>query len=800
MKKLCGLLLFCIFIMNMVYSQDENRVKKGKEWIISGKVIDALTGEPLEYATVSVLKKENDKLITGQITSVKGTYNLIVAESDFYLKLEFLGYKTLFVRSINYNKSRIEIPIIKLNPDQEILQEVEIRAEKSQTVFKLDRREFNVGKDISNSGGSALEVLNNVPSVEVSLEGAVSLRGNSNVKILLNGKPSVLTSGTNNALGSITAEMIDKIEVVTNPSAKYDAEGTSGIINVVLKKDKRKGINGAATVNLGDPQNHSFGLSLSRRTEKQTLVSQIGGGIRKFPSTSKTILENKQTSDVVRFTSDGEAEKQEKFMNITLGADYYFNPLNVLTVSGHFGYEFENESSDIFYNNSLNLNSNKAFSSLRKESVKGVNPKYQYELAYKKSYKGNKDRSLIMSLTGSYFGKDRTSTYDNLDSDLGVLSRERILNDFSETQHVFQTDYTYPFNDVFKLELGGKYDLSFLTNNYQFEDEKSNSWVKNVLKSNVFDYQEGVLGLYSTFSAEYGRWGIIGGVRFENSSRATELKETDERKTVNYYDFFPTLHTSFKLAENSSLQLGYSKRIFRPHLFELNPFFSYRDSQNITIGNPDLKPEYTDSFELTTINNFNNASFNASVYYRNTTNVMTDYVTVLNNQTITKPENIGKSENLGFELNSKLDLVKWFNVLLDLNYVISKRNGFNEGKEFNFNYNYWTSRLTSKFKFPFDIDAEVRLRYRSKTKQIQGVRKANYVVDFGIKKKLFKGRAVVNFGVRNLLNSSKYVFESDLPDFYRYEENVRGRRQIVLGFSYSFGKGEAMQYSGFKQF
>jgi len=234
----------------------------GQELIkISGKVTDASSGAPLEYATVSAYSRSDDSLLTGVVTDGEGNFGLEVQQREFYLKVSYLGYLELTFKEFEITANALNVGVLKVQPNHQMLDELVVTGEKSVTTFQLDKRVFNVGKDLGSAGGNAFDVLTNVPSVDVNIEGEVSLRGNTNVQILINGKPSVITSG--NALGTISADMIEKVEVITNPSAKYDSEGTTGIINIVLKKGDMKGLNGSITANTGLPNNHSFGLSLN---------------------------------------------------------------------------------------------------------------------------------------------------------------------------------------------------------------------------------------------------------------------------------------------------------------------------------------------------------------------------------------------------------------------------------------------------------------------------------------------------------------------------------------------------------
>ena len=348
--------------------------------------------------------------------------------------------------------------------------------------------------DLSSTGASALEVLNNVPSVNVNIEGQISLRGSSGVQILINGKPSVLASEEGNALGTITADMLDKIEVITNPSAKYDAEGTSGIINIVLKKEEKKGINGSVTVNTGYPNNHSLGLSLNRRTEKFNLFTQLGVGHRTFPSVNETINRNLQTNTEV--TSEGTGEKNETFYNLILGTDYHINKYNVLSLTGNFALEQETEFSD---NNFEIIDETGTLSSAwnRAEETKAINPKYQYELQYKKDFRDHKDHDLLFSALGNFFGKDQSSDYFTT-ATVGQarFGDQQISTDFKEAVYTFKLDYTRPFAKFFTLESGAQYVINDVNNDFSVSDLTDGYWIVNPGLTNVFEFNQKVLGVY----------------------------------------------------------------------------------------------------------------------------------------------------------------------------------------------------------------------------------------------------------------------------------------------------------------
>lgn len=412
-------------------------VAQETELEINGILLEEANNQPIPYATIALYNSDSKEIITGTTTDYEGKFKLITTSSNFYIEISFMGFKTKTITQFKQANSKINLGVIKLAEDSESLEEVVVRAEVSKTVFKLDKRVFNIGKDISSAGASALEVLNSVPSVTVNIEGEISLRGSSGVQILINGKPSVLADESSNALGTLTADMIESIEVITNPSAKYEASGTAGILNIILKKEEKKGWNGSVSLNTGTPDNHSIGLSLNRRTEKFNLFTQIGVGYRSLPRDSEAINTNLTDDEVIY--SDGTSYRDETFYNFTLGTDYHINDLNVLTLSGNFAYEVEDQPSETnfrYYDSNNELVSNW----VRKEITEATNPKYQYDFNYKKQFKNNTEHTLQLSALGRFFGKDQSSEFINSTiSGTDTNSNQQTKTDFKQADYTFKS-------------------------------------------------------------------------------------------------------------------------------------------------------------------------------------------------------------------------------------------------------------------------------------------------------------------------------------------------------------------------
>ena len=506
MKKISvQILIACSFLLYAPVAMAQVTIK--------GTVVEESSGQPIAYATVMVGDNETKKPLDGTTTMDDGSFSLETDATDYYIEVSFLGFRTKTFGPPPTQGKSIDLGKVALSEDAEQLQEVVVQGEVSRTEFKLDKRVFNVGKDLSTTGASALEVLNNVPSVNVNIEGRISLRGSQGVQILINGKPSIIASDEGNALGTITADMIEKIEVMTNPSAKYDAEGTSGIINIVLKKEERKGLNGSISVNTGAPDSHSVGVSLNRRTENFNLFTQLGVGLRDMPNDLET--RNVDLINNTTILSNGTEYRNETYYNFVLGTDYHINDNNVLTLSGNFAMEMEDQPSNTSF---VALDSNNAISSEweRTEVTDAKNPKFQYELQYKKDFENHEDHTLLFSGLGNFFGKDQSSEFLNTtisgdDND----SRQQTRTDFKEAIFTFKLDYINPITDELTLETGAQYVMNDVSNDYEVNNFTNGAFVNDPGLTNIFEFDQKVLGLYGTGSYEGKKWGIKGGLRLE---------------------------------------------------------------------------------------------------------------------------------------------------------------------------------------------------------------------------------------------------------------------------------------------
>jgi outer membrane receptor protein involved in Fe transport len=768
-----------------------NTFAQGKMY--SGSVIDLTSEEPIPYATVVLLSNTTDRPVTGTTTNDLGEFSLRTDSTDIYLRITFMGYEENVIRELNEPGPVLNIGIVSLKSMTQNIGEVQVTAEKSTMEFKLDKRVFNVGSDIGTTGMGALDVLGHVPSVTVDIEGNIKLRGNSGVQILINGKPSVLSDDPSKALGTITADMIESIEVITNPSAKYDASGTSGILNIILKKEENKGFNGSISLNTGIPHNHSIGGTINYRTKKLNLFTQFGAGYRSMPEYSKG--ENKNLINSSSIVSDGTGYRNEYFYNLTLGTDYYINDLNTLTLSGNFAYEVEQQPSE---NNFYIYDGSGALTNQyqRTEVTSALNPKYQYDLQYKKQFKNNKEHTFNISALGRYFGKDQSSDFTNTPI-IGenIFANQQTETKFYQSDQTYKIDYVNPFKNKFTLETGAMYDINDVGNDYAVYNLETIGFVEDSSLTNNFEFNQKVLAGYLTGSYEGSKWGLKLGLRAENTDLITVLTNTNQENNRNYTNLFPSIHTSYKVSNKIQFQAGYSKRIFRPRLWDLNPFFNIRNNFNIRTGNPNLMPEFADSYELTSIFYMKKLTLNSSVYYLYTTDVKETIFSFNDGVTTVRPENVGTNQKIGFEVNWKYVANKWFTANGDFNYGKFNRKGTFETQNFDFSGDQYSAKLTTKFKLKWGLDIEFSGNYESKVKTIQGTTSGFPFADAGLRKRIWKGKGVINFSVRDIFASRIRENYINQATYSVYSFSKRGTF-VTLGFSYSFGKGEAMSYSG----
>jgi len=809
MKKITSLFILLTLLISS-YTINATEIEAPAEPEIKGKIIDMETDGPLEYATVSLFNSQDSTLVTGVITDSKGNFSLKAKPGKYYVVLQFIGYES---KTININlKNNISLGYIVLRPDSALLEEVEVVAEKSTMTMTLDKRVFNVGKDVSSTAGNAIEVLDNIPSVNVDVEGNVSLRGDSGVQILVDGKVSGLAGvSTQDALRSLQADMIEKIEVVTNPSVRYDAEGTAGIINIVLKKDKRKGLNasvdlrGGFPVQWGEkffkedfPFQTGLGASVNYRFKKFNVFANYNFNYRDDISDGYTLTEYyngdydydptiENHDDATQITEQlTYRNRNRKGHNVRGGFDYYFTDNDILTFSTMFRQSKGHNLPSVTYIDNFPFENIQNFSR-RTENWYNDRPMMEYTLSYDK-YFGSKDNSLKASVR--YFNNSDTEwsdivdaeflTQDDMDNDIPSLS----INQHTQTQEnqenlqaTVDFVHRYGFSVV---ELGGKYTGRWINNNMMVTE----NGITLEDYTHDFDYNQQVAALYGSYGREFGRFSGQIGMRYEFTLIDTYLKGTNSGNNQNYHDIFPTGHLNYSLTEVDQIQASYARRIRRPWYGQMAPFHSFNDDRNIRTGNPELKPVYTDSYEFSYLRFWEKGNINFTTYYRHSTDVIRQFTTVIDDISYSRPENFGISDDYGVELVASLDIFKWWNINGSINFFKSNTVGDWNNRHYTTDSYNTFARLVTKFRIKNVCDLQITGRYMGPREEPLGYRDANYWCDFAASRDVFNKNATISLNIRDVFGSRQHGGESWGDNFWQYSESTWSTTSVTLNFNY----------------
>ncbi len=757
---------------------------------ITGQVIDAETGYPLESATVSIYEKSNDKLLGGSLTGPDGRFEAEFSGRQAYAVIEYIGYQYVKVDPIpgiqnTRSGGTIDLGTITISPSALDLEEVEIRAEKSETQFSLDKRVFNVGKDLANRGGSAVDVLDNVPSVTVDIEGQVSLRGSEGVRILIDGK----RSGLGNNLKNIPSNQIDRIEVITNPSARYDAEGIAGIINIILKKDSRSGFNGSFDLNVGYPARAGIGANVNYRKNKINWFAGYGFNKSDRPGEGKQFTQIETESDLFITDQTRDYTRNSTSHTMRFGMDYFFNPKTTLTGSLRYQTSDDDNFSTNMYNDYLNTYPENPISqTIRTDDENEDESELEYSLNFRKEF-SSREHALTIALNYDDELEKESSIFLEHIRPLNQMEEylnQRSENDEAQKEWVAQADYVHPFGKDHKMEFGLKASFRDITNDFLVEEYQDDEWTNLEGLSNNFIYNENILAAYSQYGNKFNKFSFQLGLRVEYGDISTELLQTNEENQRDVTNLFPSIFLNYEFTEQNAMQMSYSRRIRRPHFWHLNPFFTYNDSRNFFVGNPNLDPEYTDSYEVNYLKFWDKATFNAGLFYRHSTGVI-ERIRTIDDQgkTTLQPENLSERDDYGLELSLNYTGLDWLRLDASGNFFRSITDGKNLGESFHNDSYTWTSKFTSRFTFWNGSDLQIRLNYRAPRETTQGEYKSTTTIDVGWSKDfLAKKNLTITLSARDLLNSRKYRYTQTGDGFSVTGEHQWRSRSINLAFNY----------------
>jgi len=749
---------------------------------IRGTVQDS-QAKPLPGAAVVLWQA--DSLVGGTSSDAEGNFSLQAPSGAYRLEVSFISFQK-FTQNIKHLQGQsLNLGPIRLEPAAAALEEVTVEAQAQVMEFRQDKRIFNVSKDITNAGSNASDILNNLPSVTVDVEGAVSLRGSQNVRILVNGKISgLIGNDPANALRSIPAELIERIEVITNPSARYDAEGDAGIINIVLKKQQEAGINGSFNAELGWPDLAGAGAALNYRKNKLNFFTNLnfrynrapGSGFSDqnftFPDTSYSFLRDRQQSrGGYRATLRG-------------GADYNLNSRDMLTGSFLFRPSVDNNLVDIRYQD---FNSDGELTQVvnRNEDEQEREQTLEGSLTWQRQYEDFKDHKWTTNFT---YTSEKDGEESVIEQDTNGLSRifeQQVDNQEDQRSILLQSDYVHPFSEKTGFETGFRATLREIDNTFNLNDvDESGALLPVEEFTNAFTFVENVYAAYGIYN---GQWDSAFtyqlGLRAELTDITTTLQGEDPNQR-SFYNLFPSAFITYKINPLNDVQVSYSRRINRPGFWELAPFFGFSDNRNFFSGNPDVNPEFTDSYEAGYVRYFPKGSLYAGLYYRHRKGVI-ERIRTVDDDGFTRifPVNLSTENNSGLELNFQYRLASWYSINGNVNLFYSITDGEFEGQSFDASTLASSGRMSQRLSF-WESDLQLSFNFRGPRRTPQGSRLGIYTMDAAWSKEILKNKATLTLAVRDMFNTRlrrSRTFGDNFSSVGRFQWQ---RGQYTLSFTY----------------
>ncbi len=760
--------------------------------IITGRVIDIQAGTPVEYANIILLDTATAKLVAGVVSDSSGLFRMNnVPMGTFFLEYSFIGYVRQRTKAITLTRKnpRLNLGDLPIAYSAVTMGEVNVTAERTTMITKIDRKVFNVEKDIMAQTGTVTDVLQTIPSVSVDMDGNVSLRGSENVTILINGRPSLMSGAAN--LEQMPASMIERIEVITNPSAKYRPDGTAGIINIILKKDRKAGINSTLGANFGDYGRFNTNLQLNYNSGKVNLYGSYGyrqdHRIRTSSLTSQTI--DTATGNSTWLIQNSSGTMKPHFHLAQLGADWNVSSKDVVGISATYSYRVFNRSdvSANTYKDSALVPTeifNRTLDGRENENGYGVKGYYEHTF--------NKEDEHLVKIDFEY--QDDTEKEDDYWTNDYTLpaypqSKDHSLATNRDQEINISVNYQRPLWENASLEAGYEGNIPLTTRDQQVWHQYADSavWIEDTEQRNMFYANQAVHALYATVSWQWKKFSVLGGLRAEDAPTYLEFKTIDTTVNQNYFALYPTLHMGITSGKNE-WQLNYSRRVNRPDGEDMNPVPEYRDPRNIFVGNPELKPEDIHSIEFGYSFKHEGLTVVPSLFYRYKVNGFS-WVTHTENDTIlvTTIENIATDQSAGLDLSGTWQIRK----IAGINFGAS---GFyNEIDASNIGYSShkaawsWNAKVNASFSITKTTFFQFNGQYRSEVLTPQGFRRPTWVINLGFRQDFWKKKVSLIATISDLFNSQVWKTSINTPELVSESMRKRDARVFYVGFLINVG-------------
>ena len=782
-------LIFIFFLITLASFGQSRQI------VLSGIISDAESSEPLPYATVSVYNRNGD-LADGGIADENGVFKLNLPPNDYSLNFEYIGFESVTI-DIKPYPNNINIGTVKLISSFDSLEGVDVVGQSAEVEIRLDKRVYNVSKNNLIRGGTVSDVLENVPSVSVDIDGNIELRGNNNVRILVDGKPSGLIGlGGIDALTRLPAESIEKVEVITSPSARYQAEGTTGIINIILAKRFLKGLNGVFNLSAGRNDTYSGSANLNYRNGKFNFFTNSGYSDR--TNKGRAVQDNVYTDpleSVERYVEERQFNRRRQGFNVNIGLDYQMTEKTSLTMS-YLTNERDGDDSTINEQSQYQIDGVLVTNRYEKEIDREDSNQFSVDFEHQFNKQGHK-----LTATLQTEKNDETETSDiNSFFENGQPSDDSEINRTVENQerNLAQLDYVFPIDKNTQFEAGyrGTDNKRKIDFEVQIIDQNDNATVDENL-SNVLDFEQEVHALYSQYGKKFNTFSFLAGLRFENTRIFVEqLDSSSPLNNKSYNDYFPTLNLGWEISPTASITLGYNRRISRPNAWTLNPFQSRSSKTSYFQGNPKLDPSYSNGIDIGYLKQFKKVTLNSSVYYRKSTDavsrvaIVTDetvFVNGIETPVIRRlPINLGTEEQFGVEFNTSLRLIKGMRTNASVNFFRRIEKGNYQGISYDSNNTSWSGNLSNSYRLPFAVQSQFSVRYRGPNESSFGKSKGFLYTDLALSKDILNDNATINFRFSDLFNTGKYDYQTITP--VAVTDGIYQRREptYTLTFTYRF--------------
>ena len=782
-------LLFILFLFTLTSFGQTRQI------VLSGTITESENSEPLPYATVSVYNRNGD-LADGGIADENGIFKLNVSPNDYSLNFEYIGFESITTDVKRYTNNT-NIGTIKLVSSVESLEGVDVVGQSAEVEIRLDKRVYNVGKNNLIRGGTVSDVLENVPSVSVDIDGNIELRGNNKVRILVDGKPSGLIGlGGIDALTRLPAESIEKVEVITSPSARYQAEGTIGIINIILAKRFLKGLNGVFNLSTGKNDTYSGSANLNYRKGKFNFFTNSGYSDR--TNKGRAVQNNVYTNpleSVDRYVEERLFDRRRQGFNVNVGLDYQMTEKSSLTMSYLMN---ERDGFDTTINEQSQYQIDEVLVTNRYENEIDREDSNQFSVDFEHKFN---EQGHKLTATLQTEKNDETETSDiNSFFENGQPSDDSKINTTVESQdrNLAQIDYVYPIDKNTQFEAGylGTDNKRIIDFEVEIIDENGTATIDENL-SNVLDFEQEVHALYTQYGKKFNAFSFLAGLRFENTRVFVE--QLDSNTPINndsYNGYFPTLNLGYEISPTASVTLGYNRRISRPNAWTLNPFQSRSSKTSYFQGNPKLDPSYSNGIDIGYLKQFKKVTLNTSVYYRKSTDaisrvaIVTDetvFVNGIETPVIRRlPINLGTVEQFGVEFNTSLRLIKGMRTNASVNFFRRIEEGNYQGASYDTDNTSWSGNLSNSYRLPFAIQSQFSLRYRGPDESSFGKSKGFLYTDLALSKDIFNDKATLNLRFSDLFNTGKYDYQTTTP--VAVTDGIYQRREptFTLTFTYRF--------------